>query len=216
MIRSFQQGVGGSSFEINATKEVLLAPFDVKKGDVFYRLRGWLLTKLANPSTLPTGVARGVAFSPDGSKLVMAQDDSPYIMIYGVSGNTFTKLPDPSTLPTPPVNSCAFSPDGSKLAIAQNLSPYIMVYSVSGNTFTRLPDPSTPPTYSTYGCAFSPDGSKLVMAQGISPYIAVYIGGFAYSYTPPGTIANGARVMISTQDASMDSEIEAYTIPVIK
>jgi hypothetical protein len=84
--------------------------------------------KLTDPSTLPTGIGRGTAFSPDGVYLSVAHDSSPYITIYKRSGDVFTKLTNPSTLPTGAGYGTAFSPDGVYLSVAHDSSPYITIY----------------------------------------------------------------------------------------
>ena len=48
---------------------------------------------LPTPATLPAGTANGCAFSPDGSKLVVAHATSPYITIYNTSDWSKTELP---------------------------------------------------------------------------------------------------------------------------
>ena len=67
-------------------------------------------TKYSNPSTLPTGNGRGVAFSPDGADIAVAHDTSPYISVYPWSSGFGTKYSDPSTLPTGSGRGVAFSP----------------------------------------------------------------------------------------------------------
>ena len=41
--------------------------------------------QLPSPAVLPTGIAFGCAFSPDGSKLAVAHNTSPYIAIYNTA-----------------------------------------------------------------------------------------------------------------------------------
>ena len=40
---------------------------------------------LANPAVLPAGAAYGCAFSPDGTKLAVAHNTSPFITVYNTS-----------------------------------------------------------------------------------------------------------------------------------
>ena len=65
-----------------------------------YATDGDVSTKLADPSTLPTGDGGGAAWSPDGTYLTIAHVSSPFVTIYKRSGDTFSKLANPSTLPT--------------------------------------------------------------------------------------------------------------------
>jgi len=68
-------------------------------------------TKFSNPSTLPTGAGRGVAFSPAGTEVAIAHDSSPFVTAYPWTPSGFgTKLDDPSTPPTSYGNAVAFTP----------------------------------------------------------------------------------------------------------
>ena len=69
-------------------------------------------TKFSDPTTLPTGVGRGVSFSADGSAVAVAHSTTPYITAYPLSGAGFgTKFSDPTTLPTDTVYGVSFSPN---------------------------------------------------------------------------------------------------------
>lgn len=66
-------------------------------------------TKFANPATLPTGNARGVAFSALGDAIAVAYIASPYITAYPWSASGFgTKFANPATLPTNEGRGVAF------------------------------------------------------------------------------------------------------------
>ena len=67
-------------------------------------------TKYANPTTLPAGTGRGVAFSPDGADIAVAHRTLPFISVYSWSSGFGTKYADPATLPTGNSNGVAFSP----------------------------------------------------------------------------------------------------------
>lgn len=66
--------------------------------------------KLANPSTLPTGHGRDVAFSSDGVYMAVTHSTTPFINIYKRAGDVFTKLANPSTLPAGNGYGVAFWP----------------------------------------------------------------------------------------------------------
>ena len=85
-------------------------------------------TKLADPSTLPTGTGRGATFPLDGTYLAVAHDTSPFITIYKRSGDVFTKLANPSALPTGTGRGATFPLDGTYLAVAHSTSPFITIY----------------------------------------------------------------------------------------
>ena len=125
----------------------------------------FVLAPTSTPST-----ANGCAFSPDGSLLAVAHNNSPHITIYNTSD--WSKVANPAQLPPNTANGCAFSPDGSLLAVAHNTSPYITVYDTSD--WSKVANPAQLPAGTANGCAFSPDGSLLAVAHATSPYITVY------------------------------------------
>jgi hypothetical protein len=79
---------------------------------------------------LPTGQARGTAWSPNGEFLSVAHSNTPFITIYQRSGATFTKLADPATadLPTGTGLAVAWSPNGEFLSISHAITPFITIY----------------------------------------------------------------------------------------
>ena len=102
-------------------------------------------TKLDNPATLPTGNSFGTAFSPDGTYLSVAHDNSPFITIYKRSGDVFTKLDNPATLPTSNSFGTAISPDGNYLSVAHVSSLFITIYIAAGyDTSTQFKLPTSP------------------------------------------------------------------------
>jgi hypothetical protein len=104
-------------------------------------------TKYANPSTLPTGTGRGVAFSPDGADIAVVHNSSPYVTTYPWSSGFGTKYANPATLPTGAAAlGLAFSPDGADIAVAHIGSPYITVYPWSAGFGTKYANPATLPT----------------------------------------------------------------------
>ena len=144
-----------------------------------YSVSGSTFTKLPNPATLPSGAAKGVAFSSDGTKLCVAHSGG--VTIYSISGTTFTAI---GTAPTGmgASNGCDFSPDSSKLAVASDSSPYINIYDISGTTYAKLDNPGTLPPDKAYDCEFASTGNQLAVAHKGSPYITLYgISGNTYS-----------------------------------
>lgn len=109
------------------------APFvEVHKrsGDVF--------TKLPDFSELPTASTNGIAFSPDGTYLVVVSATSATrtIFVYKRNGDTFTLLPDDISVPQPATP--VFSPDGNYMAVRSTTAPFVVVFRRNGDTFTRL------------------------------------------------------------------------------
>ena len=131
------------------------------------------VTKLPDPSTLPTGTGFGATFDPTGTYLAVAHYNSPYITIYKRNGDTFTNLSNPSTLPAGAGWGIAFDSTGTYLAVAHTSSPYITIYKQNGDTFTKLSDPSILPTGTGNGVAFDPTGTYLSVADRRRAYITI-------------------------------------------
>lgn len=132
--------------------------------------------KYANPETLPTGVARGVAFNPAGGVMAVVTETSPYVMAYPWSASGFgAKYADPATLPASGCFGVAFSPAGNAIAMGHNdFFTGIIAYSWSGSGFgAKYSDPATVPNGGA-GVAFSPSGNAIAVAHSSSPYITVY------------------------------------------
>jgi len=165
---------GGGILKIaGQTEEIVRFGEPINKYDPVYVK--FVVTKLSDPSTLPTGEGRDVAFDPTGTYLAVAHRTSPRITIYKRSGDTFTKLSNPSTLPPNTSYGVAFDPTGTYLAVSHTSSPYITIYKRSGDTFTKLSNPSTLPTDTGFGVTFDPTGTYLVVAHSSSPYITIYL-----------------------------------------
>jgi hypothetical protein len=130
--------------------------------------------KLPNPADLPTGTGRGVAFSSDGTYMVVGHITTPFITIYKRSGDTFTKLANPSDLPTGTGNGVAFSTDDTYMAVAHATTPFITIYKRSGDTFTKLANPSDLPAGNSLSVAFGLDDTYMAVAHATSPFITIY------------------------------------------
>lgn len=92
--------------------------------------------KYANPSPLPTGNVRGVAFSPAQDAIAVAHANSPYISVYAWDNSTGfgAKYSDPAELPTGVGRAVAFSDSGNYIAVGHDNSPYVSVYPWSSST----------------------------------------------------------------------------------
>jgi len=132
-------------------------------------------TKYTNPTTLPTGSAKGCAWSNSGDYLAVAHATSPYISIYQRSGTTsLTKLSDPADLPPGMGLSCAWSDDDQYLSVTHQGSPYVTIYQRSGTTFTKMPDPGTLPPDDTNASVWFPDAEYFAVAHDTTPYVTIY------------------------------------------
>ena len=155
----------------------------ISKNDPVYlaSISGWDdSTKLANPTTLPTGTGYGVAFSPDGVYMAVAHYATPFITIYKRNEDVFTKLANPTILPSNVGYGVAFSPDGVYMAVAHYTTPFITIYKRNGEVFTKLANPTTLPTDTGHNVAFSPDGVYMAVAHSTTPFITIYKGGLNF------------------------------------
>ncbi len=139
-----------------------------------YKRAGDVFTKLANPATLPTGVAEAVSFPGDAIYLAVGHNVSPNLTIYKRSGDVFTKLADPATVPPEAAKGVGFTPDGIYLAAAHGGSPFVTIYKRSGDVFTKLANPATLPTGNGQGASFTDDGIYLAVAHNNSPFVTIY------------------------------------------
>ncbi len=122
---------------------------------------------LVTPFTLEKtkGEITGVAFSPDGSRLVAAFKDS-FIRAYDVK--TLQLLGAPWQGHERAVAGIAFSPDGSTLASVGYDKTLILWDAVRGELLRQ----STPAAEAMVSVAFSPDG-KLIATGGIDRHVLI-------------------------------------------
>jgi len=92
------EGAGGQ--KPASPTEIIAASISVSPYISVYPWSAGFGTKYADPSTLPTGVGRSVAFNTLGTAIAVTHSTSPYISVYPWSAGFGTKYADPSTLPT--------------------------------------------------------------------------------------------------------------------
>ncbi len=97
---------------------------------------------------------RGVAYSPDGSKIVSASYDKTIKIWDAKTSQELANLPGHTKW----VNSAAFSPDGSKIVSASNDSTIKVWEAATGKELATLSGHADGVRFA----AFSPDGSKIV------------------------------------------------------
>lgn len=102
------------------------------------------LTKLANPTTLPTGIAYGCAWNPAGTVLAVRHATSPFLSVYTRSGDTLTKVVNPTTLPVGPNTGTqvtnkqlSWNASGDRLMLMGTTNT-TQVYSWDGTTLARV------------------------------------------------------------------------------
>ncbi len=153
---------------------------------------------------LPAGSTgpSAIAFSPSGSYVAIANDNSNDVTVFQISGGgtlnggTSYALPAGSTHPF----SVAFSPNGTYVATANYFSSDVTVFTVgagetlSGGTSYALLAGSNSP----YSVAFSPDGTYVATANGSNNVIVFTVGsGGALSNGTSYTLPAGSTPPIS-------------------
>jgi WD40 repeat protein len=173
--------------------------------------------KYADPATLPTGSAYGVAFSPSGNTIAVAHSTSIFITAYPWSGSGFgTKYGNPATLPTGGGIGVAFSPAGNAIAVAHG---GITAYPWSTSGFgTKYTDPATLPG-SSNGVAFNPAGTSIAVAHNTTPFITAYPWnagtGFGTKYTNPATLPTDQGFSVAFSPAGDAIAVAHQTTPFI-
>jgi serine/threonine protein kinase/uncharacterized protein with WD repeat len=106
------------SWEPSSDEFVSIAGFDNFQANV----RNWVFRWGTQPNQISDGVQLGsqtttaAAFSPDGSRYVLAQDNGP-ATVFDSKGKVQYKLDSANS-----ANMCSWSPDGSQLAIGQTIA----------------------------------------------------------------------------------------------
>jgi len=118
-----------------------------------------------------------VAFSPDGTRIVMADSDTNSIKLYSIVGRAVTHLRtfglfgfDPGQFYTP--YGVAWSPDGALVAVADRGNNRIQLLNYAGD-FLSVHSVHTGFTTPS-GVAFSPDGQSLLVVLDNSNSFSVY------------------------------------------
>lgn len=158
-----------------------------------YPFDNGLGTKLSDPSTLPAGNGRCVAFSPDKKFIAIGHESSPYISVYHWSNDGFgAKVSNPGTLPSNRVEEVRWSPDGSVIAYGVN-GGSVHAYTWSSSGFgTKYSDPSDDDFNDVWSIRWTPDGDYVLVGGTIAsagkPYLAAYAwtngSGFGTRYVP--------------------------------
>jgi hypothetical protein len=170
----------------------------------YSQLSSWAI--LSNPSNLPAGAAKAVAWSPDGQFLAVGHATTPFVTIYQRTGDTFAKCSDPASLPAGQVNGLAWSPDGLKLTCVHATTPFITTYTrtvtsgVGSTDFTKVgTNPNTLPAGTGNACAYNSLGTKLAVAHDSSPFLTIYsVDGTTFTKdTDPSVLPTGNGKSVS-------------------
>jgi hypothetical protein len=156
--------------------------------------------KYSAPATLPAGLGFDVEVSPDGSAILMANQNTPSVTAYAWSKNGFgAKYADPATAPSGGgTRAVSFSPSGDTVMVGSSSSPRINAYpwSKSSGFGTRYSAPATVPQSNLLGISFRPAGDVVACVFNSSPYVAAYPwsgSGFGTKFSDPATTPDFAQ-----------------------
>jgi DNA-binding beta-propeller fold protein YncE/PKD repeat protein len=171
---------------------------------------------------------QGIALTPDGTRLFVANAGGTTISAYSVDTTTgdLTARPAISDLAGPA--ALAITPDGS-LMFAANPSGSVTAFTLDalGNATPSPTGGATLATTSPDGVAVSPNGSLLFVAEGVANKLAVFAigsGGLLTSITTTDTGAapvgvavspDGSHVYVANSGAdtvSDDGNVSAFTV----
>lgn len=148
-------------------------------------------TKYSNPSTLPPGDGKGVAFSPDNSTIALANHQ--YNGVNAYPWNSSTGFGTKYTLTLNEFSyGITFNPAGTVVASTSQSSPYINAWPWSSGFGTKYSNPATLPTGTGLSVAFNPAGTVIAVGHSTSPYISTYAwsSGFGTKYADPSTLTS--------------------------
>jgi WD40 repeat protein len=128
----------------------------------------------------------GMAFSPDGARLVEADSMGNELVVYSVAAGG--SLSQASTASVDSPHSVAFNPAGTLLAVAGGSSGSVVIFSVAPDgTLTQVSEPSID-WNGAANAVFSPDGTLLAVAEGGGGIgTQGYMG--LFTVAPDGTLA---------------------------
>jgi len=133
---------------------------------VVYKRTGDTLTRIAvDPPSQPTTPGKVlVSWSPDGTMLIAATSNSPYLHVWSFVGGAFTKLTTPTAPGSYPWEG-SWSPDGQIYVVAHQASPGVTSYKRVGNTLTKynMFSGATPFLLAGLSCGWSPDGEYFIV-----------------------------------------------------
>jgi WD40 repeat protein len=176
-----------ASFSSDGTKLVVGGDFEGRSK--IYSVSGTNVTFISdiyadNTNTVLSSIVYSVAFSSDGTKLVLGGAFTGRAKIYSVSGTTVTYVSDiyadaGTTALSGAVNAVAFSPNGNNLVLGGQFTGRAKIYSVSGTNVTFVSDiyanvGTTALSNTVNAVAFSPDGTKLVVGGQFTGNAKIY------------------------------------------
>jgi hypothetical protein len=179
---------------------------------------GSLGTKYADPTTLPAGACRGIAFNSLGNTVIASTDTTPYVSAYTWNNGLGTKYAAPTTLPTGLTTAVAFR--NTNVVLGLNAGTELQAYSWSNGFGSKFTSPTS--RGSNIGdVIFNTAGDLLVAAYpNLASTLSVFpfsAGGFGTRYTDPTSTSsyapqvtfNGAEDIIFVPDYSGGAKILA-------
>lgn len=157
---------------------------------------------LSNPSALPTGIGKAIAWSPDGMFLAVGHDSivgytftvtsahanagttytdslsNTWTVLTAISGSTTLVCTGPGTPPTSgTLTKTGLGSGDTTIAFsAAVVLPirYLTIYERTGDTLAKCTDPLVLPPGVVNGLSWSPDGLKLTCVHATTPFITSY------------------------------------------
>lgn len=99
--------------------------FAVGGDNPFLYVYTWSGLSVISLTTTGLGSVRGLAFSPDGTKLAVAHTTSPYLRLYDVAANTYVNAPASAGGNR---SAVTFSSDGTRIFTVGDGVPYLSVF----------------------------------------------------------------------------------------
>ncbi len=125
---------------------------------------------IANPSSLPGGDGKCVAWSPNDQLLAFAENSAGYASLFSRLGAVLTKFAGLDNFPASGSVGVAWSPDGQYLVVIGSV--VLKLYQRTGGNFAQIALTGTAGTAN--GAAWSPSGEFIAIAHATSPFVSIY------------------------------------------
>jgi len=171
---------GGSRLVVTDSYNHRLQVFGVDGAAITHQVSYGSLGAADGQFILPVGVA----FSPDGSRIAVADKNNHRIQLFGISGNTITHQVSYGSQGSGSgqfdgPHCISFSPDGARIVVSDDANSRIQVLGVVGNTITHQAN------YGVYGTtvgqfknprgvSFSPNGARIIVGDMTNNRIQVF------------------------------------------
>lgn len=158
----------------------------------FYHVGG-LITKMPNPTTLPTGTVRGLSYdveNPSG-RFAVGYNTAPYLSAYTWDGTTYQKSFDMAN------TAYAYQVDYSDTYLASSVfgTNTVKIWGLTGAAITTITLTGGASNFA-YGVAWNADGNYLAIAHDLTPFVSVYSrsGTTFTKLANPATLPTGSSV----------------------